>query len=157
MYGESCVLAWRAAWCWGLSPRVRGIRNPASGRRAMKRSIPACTGNPVRLRPREHVQRVYPRVYGESVHVNLSKLMPPGLSPRVRGIRDDRILVSPGRRSIPACTGNPDVNGRPILEPRVYPRVYGESSVCRSHTNAARGLSPRVRGIHARIVFPQIQ
>ena len=78
---------------------------------------------------------------------------------------------APTGRSIPACTGEPILGGRPDgppettgLSPRVrgnplgrrasrgklmvYPRVYGGTGIRprRSGLSASRGLSPRVRG-----------
>ena len=58
-------------------------------------------------------------------------------------------------RSIPACTGKPDVLGGPLQQPRVYPRVYGETLRRLRHVAVDQGLSPRVRGnreVHQPIV-----
>ena len=49
--------------------------------------------------------------------------------------------------SIPACTGNPHCELARSYRVRVYPRVYGESSLRTRCYVCPRGLSPRVRGI----------
>ena len=112
----------------GLSPRVRGILAYACLEGDVDGSIPACTGNPSGDDAVVNVQRVYPRVYGESVYSRRGACYPWGLSPRVRGIlRVGHALgVRPG--SIPACTGNPDEGERLGWLIAVYPRVYGESA-----------------------------
>ena len=71
----------------GLSPRVRG--NPpaeAIGRR-VKRSIPACAGEPLAGGGGNRIPRVYPRVCGGTKCVVPVVLPHIGLSPRVRGNR----------------------------------------------------------------------
>ena len=50
-------------------------------------------------------------------------------------------------RSIPACTGNPNIVLRWDRQTKVYPRVYGESTDIRRMNIPGMGLSPRVRGI----------
>ena len=95
-----------------------------------------------------------PRVRGNHPRCNVGT---PGLSPRVRGNpRKDFNLQSAGKRSIPACTGEP-LSQRPSRQPtaRVYPRVYGGTSDARLtesipaaglSPSEMAGLSPRVRG-----------
>ena len=70
-----------------------------------------------------------------------------GLSPRVRGIPHYATTARYGRRSIPACTGNPPPRIALYCVLAVYPRVYGESYNLASCLCWQRGLSPRVRGI----------
>ena len=92
-------------------------------------------------------QRVYPRVYGESSISKNSLMEAAGLSPRVRGIHRLYEPVPVVARSIPACTGNPHLDGHVSAGPGVYPRVYGESSLTCMGVCLRTGLSPRVRGI----------
>ena len=73
-----------------------------------------------------------------------------GLSPRVRGIPGDIYKRERNHRSIPACAGDPDAVRACPVQGAVYPRVCGGSSAYRRAKNTARGLSPRVRGIHLR-------
>ena len=71
--------------------------------------------------------RVYPRVCGETRMGAGIMGVQIGLSPRVRG-NPNRLRVNPTMiRSIPACAGKPVTAGPPILQPRVYPRVCGET------------------------------
>ena len=147
VYGESFDRHRPAQSMLGLSPRVRGI--PLAGRRRASPcgSIPACTGNPRSGCGCGRSKTVYPRVYGESLARQAGVAASEGLSPRVRGIRLAKRSRIPRVRSIPACTGNP---GRPPTRkdrPRVYPRVYGESTSTYINTCIYSGLSPRVRGI----------
>ena len=69
-----------------------------------------------------------------------------GLSPRVRG--NLRLLIggSFGFRSIPACAGEPAVQGRICGSGGVYPRVCGGTLGPDWGRIGAGGLSPRVRG-----------
>ena len=131
----------------GLSPRVRGILPRIRLHQHRRRSIPACTGNPVRLLRSRMLPPVYPRVYGESRRVLQVVVGVGGLSPRVRGILARIANAVVGRRSIPACTGNPQRASLGTIRREVYPRVYGESAPMMPAGPAQTGLSPRVRGI----------
>ena len=71
----------------GLSPRVRGNHNGGGGLRAGIGSIPACAGEPTRVRPLSGRAKVYPRVCGGTASSLTACPMPWGLSPRVRGNR----------------------------------------------------------------------
>ena len=69
-----------------------------------------------------------------------------GLSPRVRGnLRADQ-RPAVGRRSIPACTGEPSLPTELATDLAVYPRVYGGTPNSSFVMAYALGLSPRVRG-----------
>ena len=130
----------------GLSPRVRGNRHERCSRDLLRRSIPACAGEPrcgveAVLRP-----GVYPRVCGGT---RLGRYCPPalwGLSPRVRGNHISANAVETAKRSIPACAGEPagyedDTAGVPV-----YPRVCGGTPSGMNRKYEPLGLSPRVRG-----------
>ena len=147
VYGESLVAPDLAREGRGLSPRVRGIRRPRNQVAPSRGSIPACTGNPRRMRQPQAKIRVYPRVYGESSASDADTALVGGLSPRVRGIHvcGDRGVSAGG--SIPACTGNPSDGRISNWHAGVYPRVYGESQPGSGALDRRRGLSPRVRGI----------
>ena len=147
VYGESAGRQARSRLLRGLSPRVRGIRRRATSRCTAPGSIPACTGNPnghVEAVPQE---KVYPRVYGESMTTCCSIRTGTGLSPRVRGIPRPHWPPRSQIGSIPACTGNPAAYRSMRAPAGVYPRVYGESSSPRVGPSSSGGLSPRVRGI----------
>ena len=54
-----------------------------------------------------------------------ARLCRAGLSPRARGNCGERRRVCEGRRSIPACAGEPREQGISVGEGGVYPRVRG--------------------------------
>ena len=69
-----------------------------------------------------------------------------GLSPRVRGNLFGAGWSGPYDRSIPACTGEPTRKKDIAPLSRVYPRVYGGTTLGLGCRLSVRGLSPRVRG-----------
>ena len=130
----------------GLSPRVRGNPRPIRPPLTLWGSIPACAGEPSVRSLGPSRASVYPRVCGGTRNGEQPRLLPLGLSPRVRGNlfrRDPARLL---RRSIPACAGEPTSPALfPILR-TVYPRVCGGTrDDVRCLANEC-GLSPRVRG-----------
>ena len=130
----------------GLSPRVRGNRRGWRGRCRSIRSIPACAGEPVSLRTKIWLLRVYPRVCGGTTSRPISRPTEKGLSPRVRGNRTPRRRAPTLIGSIPACAGEPcPPVSRPSTSP-VYPRVCGGTAFYSLSPGGRGGLSPRVRG-----------
>ena len=109
----------------GLSPRVRGNHVHSYRTSAMKRSIPACAGEPWVLIPTPCTTRVYPRVCGGTLGIDTYPMYYKGLSPRVRGNPDEGRAIIGYSRSIPACAGEPARGWLPSPSPRVYPRVCG--------------------------------
>ena len=91
-------------------------------------------------------RRVYPRVCGGTIGSPGRISTFRGLSPRVRGNRCRDPAGSASPRSIPACAGEPTLPVTLPLNPRVYPRVCGGTTVSSRVTSTQRGLSPRVRG-----------
>ena len=70
---------------WGLSPRARGNRTQIPDIAIQRRSIPACTGEPIPTASIPVLPWVYPRVHGgtrKAIRVTASCA---GLSPRARG------------------------------------------------------------------------
>ena len=130
----------------GLSPRVRGNRWPPSGRGCHSGSIPACAGEPQSPGSDMDDRRVYPRVCGGTYHAGRHRPSPYGLSPRVRGNQDGRIVLQKAHGSIPACAGEPTWAASAIRLAMVYPRVCGGTAETRSPWMLEAGLSPRVRG-----------
>ena len=138
-----------AAAC-GLSPRVRGNPEEEIDLYRAERSIPACAGEPDEGAVHHLLVRVYPRVCGGTVFSSTDVVEKTGLSPRVRGnlgVNAIRVAV-PG--SIPACAGEPHHLRGVCLLSRVYPRVCGGTSSGLRPYRSLSGLSPRVRGNHAR-------
>ena len=146
--GGTLAVAVSISVALGLSPRVRG--NPADHHPhdALSGSIPACAGEPLpSFRPHSAVP-VYPRVCGGTAPSALACAVPAGLSPRVRGNprRDSR--SASGRRSIPACAGEPGCGTQHTAPDEVYPRVCGGTDGQDGADGQSWGLSPRVRGNH---------
>ena len=89
---------------------------------------------------------VYPRVYGGTKSGRGSRIRTSGLSPRVRGNQVRPRIPDTDVRSIPACTGEPELKNRRWNAVRVYPRVYGGTLKRWLESSGSNGLSPRVRG-----------
>ena len=107
----------------GLSPRVRGNRLDVVVLAVRDGSIPARAGEPRFPRSSQAGIGVYPRVCGGTVDAFGLGVLGQGLSPRVRGNLSFAILPGHGRRSIPACAGEPGRCAAPSLFQGVYPRV----------------------------------
>ena len=88
MCGGTCAAPRPARVNWGLSPRVRGNRRRPGGLPALRRSIPACAGEPRAGLKSWPAGRVYPRVCGGTVMAVPPATSGWGLSPRVRGNPD---------------------------------------------------------------------
>ena len=130
----------------GLSPRVRGNRGGAMVYSPGIRSIPACAGEPPSGRSSEPLPAVYPRVCGGTYTTLRRDFFLSGLSPRVRG--NPTVLSSDliGKRSIPACAGEPQRRQAGAWKLMVYPRVCGGTTEWIWTGSLMAGLSPRVRG-----------
>ena len=112
----------------GLSPRVRGNRAALYNHYVVRRSIPACAGEPRAIPPVPQGTSVYPRVCGGTTNTVREIIRVVGLSPRVRGnhllSRAYQLLL----RSIPACAGEPGITYPCRTRCKVYPRVCGGTS-----------------------------
>ena len=91
----------------GLSPRVRGNRRLDGFTHHLEGSIPACAGEPPPRWFHPSSRRVYPRVCGGTVTIFGQGRWVGGLSPRVRGNRDQIQAAGYRAGSIPACAGEP--------------------------------------------------
>ena len=131
---------------FGLSPRVRGNRAVFPVMRTTRRSIPACAGEPRRRDDYPGRRRVYPRVCGGTIDLELIVQLRQGLSPRVRGNHVRRGGHRGRRRSIPACAGEPSMSTWSSAARAVYPRVCGGTDGYAPLSIPPMGLSPRVRG-----------
>ncbi len=130
----------------GLSPRVRGNRPYRVSSSPVRRSIPACAGEPLISGTKVPVRKVYPRVCGGTTWIQRPNSEMTGLSPRVRGNLVNLTTRSDMLRSIPACAGEPALEPPTRRNPRVYPRVCGGTMHLRHQASSRKGLSPRVRG-----------
>ncbi len=130
----------------GLSPRVQGNREPRVRGRQSRGSIPACAGEPTLPESLSARLRVYPRVCrGTSSSPGVTNTSG-GLSPRVQGNRALRRRPRAARGSIPACAGEPTVQGELHRIRTVYPRVCRGTAGRLDPPGCAQGLSPRVQG-----------
>ena len=93
----------------GLSPRVRGNLVVGLDAAVGLWSIPACAGEPSRLKRVCRLRSVYPRVCGGTpvASARLRDTSYAGLSPRVRGNPTPAATSRPMAGSIPACAGEP--------------------------------------------------
>ena len=130
----------------GLSPRVRGNLDHIDLELALKRSIPACAGEPSINFGAISLTRVYPRVCGGTSCASFADSCANGLSPRVRGNHKERVFVPQMERSIPACAGEPQSGSEKAANEQVYPRVCGGTGSRVGAAWGCWGLSPRVRG-----------
>ena len=73
----------------------------------MRRSIPACAGEPIERAGIVSYMKVYPRVCGGTWEDHFLPPADQGLSPRVRGNLWLRAEEAVSTRSIPACAGEP--------------------------------------------------
>ena len=125
---------------------MRGNRGGVSVREAIKRSIPACAGEPEAGRCRLRRSRVYPRVCGGTSPGRPTPSLSQGLSPRVRGNPNQPSDSAGDLRSIPACAGEPPRKLPFCGLCKVYPRVCGGTTPIPPTPHTSYGLSPRVRG-----------
>ena len=147
--GGTGFQATAAAWCAGLSPRMRGNRRRQPPPPPLRGSIPAYAGEPAEYSRGTGPTGVYPRVCGGTAHHRSIASAVSGLSPRMRGNHADRHRHDNQTGSIPAYAGEPPEPFLPYLAQRVYPRVCGGTSPCRAWLPPIRGLSPRMRGNRA--------
>ena len=141
--GECALVS--AGW-EGLSPRVRGNHIRSYYAPGKSRSIPACAGEPSRRRRSPRCRKVYPRVCGGTSARAAPAGCRRGLSPRVRGNQLYGSGARRGKRSIPACAGEPSLPEDAIKVTTVYPRVCGGTNAAGRTSHWVSGLSPRVRG-----------
>ena len=109
-------------------------------------SSPRVRGTHVRHRRAEGVHGIIPACAGNTPSILVSSTDKRGSSPRVRGTRplDNRIVLIDG--IIPACAGNTAPRMIKRASSRDHPRVCGEHMGTLHVSDAAVGLSPRVRG-----------
>ena len=140
-------LKWQVPeWAIGLSPRVRGNPPGRPSAKTATGSIPACAGEPVPTLSPPPTPTVYPRVCGGTPRFSTRASNESGLSPRVRGNRRVGSGLRVGRRSIPACAGEPCLHRQYGRGCAVYPRVCGGTFAPIPGYKYDQGLSPRVRG-----------
>ena len=140
----------------GLSPRVRGNRPSHDSAMTMRRSIPACAGEPASSLPTSSPPAVYPRVCGGTLAYRPGASAIGGLSPRVRGNRSLKQADLGRIRSIPAWAGEPWPVEDVTCWRRVYPRVGGGTKTISRIVKTSKGLSPRGRGNHGYLSYDAV-
>jgi len=130
----------------GLSPRMRGHPHLVLGSPRFGGSIPADAGAPDPSGLDRDCGEVYPRGCGGTIRTVTKTITVVGLSPRMRGHRDEVDLFRQNPRSIPADAGAPRHRQQRALLRKVYPRGCGGTLARMSGDYEGWGLSPRMRG-----------
>ena len=136
----------RIRYTRGLSPRLRGNRDPVLPVEIVVRSIPAPAGEPEAVGQTSVPRAVYPRACGGTGNLATLALGLLGLSPRLRGNPLPHPASSDRQRSIPAPAGEPSSSRTRSDSGKVYPRACGGTGVAQRTTCPILGLSPRLRG-----------
>ena len=110
------------------------------------RSIPARAGEPPHHAHGHCQPGVYPRACGGTRPQSGERLLPWGLSPRVRGNLPKEAAIAREDGSIPARAGEPVARSPGIRSRWVYPRACGGTADYPARADRQLGLSPRVRG-----------
>ena len=130
----------------GSSPRVRGKRTWPRSRWARSRIIPARAGQTLTSRTGDAKGPDHPRACGANISLQMSRTMPHGSSPRVRGKR----RMFPGSflffRIIPARAGQTERRGLAGAAAPDHPRACGANWPFLPCPETTYGSSPRVRG-----------
>ncbi len=132
----------------GLSPRARGNRNERGNRAERRGTIPACAGEPFRIKSSDSDRGDYPRVRGGTQRQRRLITAFTGLSPRARGNRRCYLHPECLPGTIPACAGEPQLAREAVAGFGDYPRVRGGTLNCSRILEPLNGLSPRARGNH---------
>ena len=125
---------------------MRGNPGELTAERTGPGSIPAHAGKPLITRVRAVQQRVYPRPCGETAIWSTATRCFEGLSPPMRGNREEIPAHGVPSGSIPAHAGKPNRASRSHGECWVYPRPCGETVRERLSRLDEWGLSPPMRG-----------
>ena len=144
--GENFVAFGADVWSKGSSPRVRGKQDMGRDVPVGNRLIPARAGKTSRSATRCPPGWAHPRACGENCGRGITRVFPPGSSPRVRGKLP--ALRAPVRRGrlIPARAGKTGGHGVPARVSKAHPRACGENRAWTGARERHRGSSPRVRG-----------
>ena len=131
----------------GLSPHMRGNPGGVGSGESWLGSIPAHAGEPSLAHADLRRAEVYPRTCGGTDTDPPQDLPVLGLSPHMRGNRNQHGSNARKLRSIPAHAGEPVcVASFFRLAPEVYPRTCGGTDQVDWEYATAYGLSPHMRG-----------
>ena len=122
-----------------------GTPNDRARIRLLRRSIPACAGEPHQSPSPAGPRTVYPRVCGGTTCPVSTRLHDVGLSPRVRGNLASKRQRGTRSGLSPRVRGNHDRQNYDIRVKPVYPRVCGGTDGY-SFVETEDGVYPRVCG-----------
>ena len=130
----------------GPSPSARGSPGEPVFSLANPRSIPVCTGEPLKTHHEARKGGVHPRLHGGAPVPSSRRGGAAGPSPSARGSLGGAELRDGRQGSIPVCTGEPPCPLRRADARRVHPRLHGGASEARNCSTGGRGPSPSARG-----------
>ena len=144
--GEHAIVAARALYDAGSSPRMRGAPNGGSSDGLLRGIIPAYAGSTLPAVCFRCCRWDHPRVCGEHVYLNEGREAKVGSSPRMRGAPklSGRVWVKYG--IIPAYAGSTSVVIGNFCHEWDHPRVCGEHLPPFGNSCHSGGSSPRMRG-----------
>ncbi len=130
----------------GSSPHARGTLLALKPAFPPLRFIPACAGNTTGSVNFSRNTAVHPRMRGEHLQRNTSRVVSYGSSPHARGTHTAPRVQAAAGRFIPACAGNTFLGHALLRAQAVHPRMRGEhASVCARNSSSV-GSSPHARG-----------
>ena len=130
----------------GSSPHTRGTPVSRCADDHQCRFIPAYAGNAAWGATLRAAASVHPRIRGERKYLSKLDAIDHGSSPHTRGTLDDKTLMVPRDRFIPAYAGNA-CRCRPWRAIcTVHPRIRGERPLKLAARLHAHGSSPHTRG-----------
>ena len=140
----------------GSSPLARGTRADPAHRRRPYRFIPARAGNTTTSTTRMRRSTVHPRSRGEHYQGFHAAMNDAGSSPLARGTHEERQVLGPDVRFIPARAGNTLPCLYPLTHSPVHPRSRGEHKNATILTRPFTGSSPLARGTrYVRVALDQ--
>ena len=121
---------------YDTTPRVRGLHQSLPSTSCMLRYNPACAGTTVVALSDCSASAIQPRVCGDYLFCPKGIAVSSDTTPRVRGLRCDRIAQALAGRYNPACAGTtarrPQLVGVELIQPRV----------CGDYTKESLALEP---------------
>ena len=140
----------------GSSPRGRGKRHEDGPRELPGRLIPARAGKTGRGTVGPDLFWAHPRAGGENLPDARNHGRDAGSSPRGRGKRDNRTVLTAANGLIPARAGKTPRCRPRHLQGAAHPRAGGENDATNKFADTLRGSSPRGRGKHQprRVHYP---
>ena len=134
----------------GSSPRMRGARRWCHDRTEQEGIIPADAGSTLCRTCCRDCRRDHPRGCGEHDRQSDRFRVELGSSPRMRGARHSRVLVSLDGGIIPADAGSTAAMAMKAMNAKDHPRGCGEHSYVSCPKRYGEGSSPRMRGARKR-------